>query len=94
MAPYYVKKPGELPPPTPISGPPIEGEDECVAVVPFVPWRCPRCGNPKPRTCGQRDRVRFHHCQSEGCDLRYKSVELSAAQLRDPEALRAIIGPG
>jgi hypothetical protein len=73
-------------PQEPRRGPPIEGENEALACVPFVPWRCPVCGSTKPRTYGQRGRVRFHEC----CGGRFRSVELTPEQLRDPEAMKGI----
>lgn len=48
-------------------------DPEPLACVPFVPWRCPSCGDGKPRTYGQRGRVRYHQCQL--CLLRFRSLE-------------------
>ena len=83
---YMVRKPDDHPEPEPRRGPPIEGEELAVLCVPFCPWRCPRCGSAKPRTYGQRGRVRFHKC----CGLYFRSIELTPDQLRDldPDALK------
>lgn len=78
MAAYYVNKPADTPQPA-RRGPPIEGEDESVAIVPYLPWRCPACGDPKPRTRGQRGRVRYHQCQA--CGLPFRSLEITASEV-------------
>jgi len=49
--------------------------------VPYVPWRCKQCGDTKPRTYGQRGRVRFHECKR--CGLFFKSLEIDPDQLGD-----------
>jgi len=49
-------------------------QDDRVSMVPFVPWRCPRCGDGKPRTYSQHGRVRLHQCQA--CGTKYRSLEL------------------
>lgn len=89
MAAHYLN-PHRLPldqsPPMAPRRPPVEGEAEAVAIVPFVPWRCPSCGDSKPRTYSQRGRVRYHQCQA--CQLRYRSIEISAADLAEHPLLR------
>jgi hypothetical protein len=73
---YVVHRPdGEEP-----RGRPIPGESDAIACVPYVPWRCPRCGDAKPRTFGQRGRVRYHECS---CGLRYRSLEIPPEDLDD-----------
>lgn len=59
-----------------------------VVLVPFVAFRCPHCGARKPRTYGQRGRMRWHRCLA--CDRRYRSLELEPADLARPEALRGL----
>lgn len=51
-----------------------ELDDERIPVVPFVAWRCPKCGDRKPRTYSQRGRIRLHLCQR--CGIKYRSLEL------------------
>lgn len=75
MAAHYVNPSG---PPPERRGPPIPGEDSIVDIVPFVPIRCRSCGRDKPRTYGQRGRVRYHECE---CGHRYRSLELPPSQL-------------
>lgn len=70
---------------SPRRGPPIEGEADAVAIVPFVPWRCPSCGDTKPRTYSQRGRIRYHLCP---CGLRFRSLEMSPECLADHPQLR------
>ncbi len=48
--------------------------------VPFVPFRCPRCGRHKPRTHYVRGRLRKHICQA--CGLHYRSVEVERTELK------------
>lgn len=55
--------------------------DDQVPVVPFVPFRCPRCGRHKPDTYRVEGRIRYHRCQH--CRTRYKSLEVPADQVRD-----------
>lgn len=65
------------PPPAAGEQAPSPGEDG-VPVVPYVPIRCPRCGERKPTTDGVHDvrdgRTRYHLCK--GCDLKFRSVEI------------------
>lgn len=86
MAAYYVS-PSE----PERRGKPIEGEGDAIAAVPFVPWRCPKCGDYKPRTYSQRGRVRYHQCQQ--CSLRFRSIEVDPDKLRelDLDDLRGIV---
>jgi hypothetical protein len=47
--------------------------------VPYVPPRCPACGNPRPKTNGSTKnegagRVRYHVCGDCGCC--FESVEV------------------
>lgn len=56
-------------PPTPL--------DDRLPIVAFVPFRCPKCGACKPRTYGQRGRVRYHICSE--CQTRYRSLEVPPA---------------
>ena len=51
---------------------PRRTEDQCMDLVPFVPFACPRCGA-KPRTYGVEGRIRYHHCAP--CGYRYRSLE-------------------
>ncbi len=80
MAAYYV---------VPHDGQQKPERSDAVAVVPFVPWRCPTCGDSKPRTYGQEGRVRYHCCRR--CKLNYRSIEIDPKTLRDPNALRGLI---
>ena len=63
--------------------------DDQLPVVPFCPFRCPRCQASKPFTYGQKGRVRYHRCQE--CNTRFRSLELRRDQLAtfDPPALRS-----
>lgn len=85
MAAYYVSKPGDQPP---RKGPPIPGEDEAVACVPYVPWLCPSCGERSPRTYGQRGRVRYHLCS---CGLRFRSIEIAPDQIGDADVMKQLL---
>jgi hypothetical protein len=77
MAAYYVNpEPG--PERRPSRSPPIPGADEAIAVVAFVPWRCPSCGDTKPRTYGRQGVVRYHECE---CGLKFRSIELPQDEL-------------
>lgn len=76
MAPYYVTK--------------ADADDgDPVAVVPFVPWRCKRCGDRKPRTTGQHGRIRYHLCQR--CGLPFRSIEIDPDRLADMPELREVL---
>lgn len=59
---------------------------EYVAIVPYVPWRCPKCGARHPRTTGQHVRIRYHRCQS--CGLPFRSLEIDPDRLGDLPELR------
>lgn len=59
---------------------PAEETDDTLPVVPFVPFRCPRCNAHKPRTHAVRGRTRQHRCQA--CGLNYRSLELTHAEAR------------
>lgn len=48
-------------------------------LVPFCPFRCPSCGEAKPRTYGKTGRIRYHRCRA--CGLRYRSLELQRPPL-------------
>lgn len=61
--------------------------DDNLRAVPFVPFRCPRCGALKPFTYGLRGRVRYHKCN--GCGTRFRSVEMTRE-----ECARFDAGPG
>lgn len=52
--------------------------DDNTPAVPFLPFRCPRCRALKPRTYGQRGRVRYHLCAE--CKTRYRSVEVTSVE--------------
>lgn len=56
-----------------------DDDSDSVPVVPFVPWRCPRCGDAKPFTYGHRGTLRWHLCQ--GCNTRYRSRELTESEM-------------
>jgi hypothetical protein len=43
-------------------------------VVPFVPFRCPRCGKHKPLTYGRRGTLRYHLCRACGCKYRSREI--------------------
>jgi hypothetical protein len=60
------------PPPPPAPAAPMVDPDG-VAVVEFVPVRCPHCGRAKPRTDGVRGKIRYHTCRF--CRRKFKSVE-------------------
>lgn len=53
--------------------------DDRLPIVPFCPFRCPRCGRSKPFTYGQKGRIRYHRCQE--CGTRYRSLELGRGDL-------------
>jgi len=62
-----------------------EDDDRFLPIVPFLPFRCPRCHSAKPRTYSVRSdtdtpTTRHHRCQS--CGQRYRSVELKRDDLR------------
>lgn len=80
MAAHYVNPSG---PPPERRGPPIEGEADAIAIVPFVPVRCKSCGSGKPRTYGQRGRIRYHECGE--CGLRFRSFEMPPSEIGDIE---------
>lgn len=60
-----------------------------VSVVPFVPWRCPKCGARHPRTTGQHGRIRYHRCQE--CGLPFRSLEIEPDRLQDLPDLRDVL---
>jgi hypothetical protein len=64
--------------------------DESPVVVPFVPFRCPKCRRHRPDTYGKAGRVRYHQCTS--CGTKYRSYELDAAQV-SPAAVASMILP-
>lgn len=97
MAAHYLNPSG---PPPERRGPPIEGEDDAVPIVPFVPVRCPSCGEDahdldadqagggrrrKPRMYGRRGRVRYHFCE---CGVRFRSLEIPPSEVGDLPQLR------
>jgi len=55
-----------------------------VKIVPFVPVRCPGCGQGKPTTTGRKGQKRYHTCQ--GCGVKFASWELGADAVRWPQA--------
>lgn len=63
--------PDELPEPN-------EREKGVVPVVPFLPVRCPRCGELKPITVGRhpQGKRRYHVCSA--CGLKFMSHEIQA----------------
>lgn len=73
MSPYFVTQPGDE------RRRAIPNEERAAVCVPFVPWRCARCGSTKPRTYGQRGRIRFHRCS---CGLFFRSIELGPEQVK------------
>lgn len=56
--------------------------------VPFIAWRCPTCGNAKPRTYGRKGRVRYHECQ---CGTNFRSVEYEGQQLHGAAQAEPIV---
>lgn len=58
-------------------------------VVPFVPFRCPRCGKNKPLTYAVRGRLRYHLCRACGC--KYRSRELAASEIVERSELEAAV---
>ena len=52
------------------------GDD--LGVVPYVPFRCPRCGA-VPRTYGRRGRTRYHRCRD--CSGKFHSLEISPSDV-------------
>lgn len=56
-----------------------DDDGDRIPVVPFVPFRCPRCARHKPFTHKVRGRFRYHRCQHCGC--KYKSIEVPASQV-------------
>lgn len=58
-------------------------DDDRLPIVPFCPFRCPRCRAAKPRTYKVVQRVRHHRCLHCGC--RYRSLELSPEDLKSWE---------
>lgn len=59
----------------------FDQDDRTLPVVPFCPWRCPRCGDAKPFTYGRQGRKRYHKCKE--CGTRYLSQQLTADELTD-----------
>lgn len=55
-------------------------DDDRIPCVPFVPYRCPRCGRHKPFTSNVRGRLRAHQCQE--CGTKYRSWEMGAADVK------------
>lgn len=53
----------------------MKATDDTTQIVPFVPFRCPQCGRPKPFTSGVRGRLRYHTCRNCGCKYRSYEVE-------------------
>ena len=51
---------------------------ERLPVVPYVPFRCPKCGG-VPRTYGRSGKTRYHHCPS--CRINYLSLECNAGDV-------------
>lgn len=54
--------------------------DDNTRAVPFVPFRCWRCGGVRPQTYGQEGRVRYHKCRQ--CGTKYRSVEMTPEEAR------------
>jgi hypothetical protein len=90
VAPYVIHRPDDEDPHRRRSGPPVDHERDAVACVPFVPWRCPSCGDNKPRTYSKRGRVRYHQCS---CGLFFRSIEIDPDKLKqlDLNELRGLI---
>ena len=87
MAAHYVTQHGDEPE---RKLPPIPGAEDAIACVPFVPWRCPSCGDGKPRTYGQRGLVRYHECRE--CGLQFRSLEMRGDDLGEGVAVFFLIG--
>lgn len=56
-------------------------DDERRPIVPFVPYRCPKCKKHRVKTYGQAGRMRYHICLS--CGERYNSIELEVDAMKD-----------
>lgn len=54
-------------------------DDDRLPIVPFCPFRCPRCKAAKPKTYKVLQRLRYHRCQH--CGTKYRSVELNPTEL-------------
>lgn len=67
---------------------PQNSAEQNVDTVPFVAFRCPRCGG-KPETYGvdREQGVRFHLCRP--CRYRYRSIEMPPDSVRGFEGDRA-----
>lgn len=76
--------------------PTISGDDsaEPWQIVPFVPWRCPRCFNSHTRTYSQSrgGRLRSHECKN--CRKRFRSLEIDPERLRPLPDVRGMTLPG
>ena len=66
---------------------PFMGEDDerYLPIVPFLPFRCPKCNSAKPRTHAVRQSPdapteRRHICHS--CGQKYRSFEIKRCELR------------
>lgn len=63
---------------------PPDLHDDRLPLVPFVPFRCPRCTAAKPVTYGSTGRVRYHRCQN--CGTKFRSLELEPSRMGDWDA--------
>ncbi len=70
--------------------PDFDAGAEPTETVPFVPWRCPRCGRSKTETYSQSrgGRIRYHICKA--CGKRFKSQEVDPSELRSIPSLRGL----
>lgn len=59
-------------------------DDDRLPIVPFCPFRCPRCRAAKPRTYRVLQRVRYHRCLACGC--KFRSLELGPDDLANWDA--------
>lgn len=62
---------------------PRDLNDDRLPVVPFVPFRCPKCRASKPFTYGSTGRMRYHRCQD--CGTKFRSLELRPTEMADWE---------
>lgn len=62
-------------------------EGDRLPVVPFVPFRCPKCRATKPATYGSTGRLRYHRCKH--CGTKFRSLELQPEDVARPAGRQA-----